>query len=256
MKKINLKSSKFTNVAYPFNGVCIFLLVWYITAKIVNIDLILPTPFQAIKELMLMFSKITFWSAIGGTLLRSIISFILSTIFASLLAVISHLVPAFGKIFNPIIVIIRSVPTMSIILLAIIWLTSFTSPILISFLILFPSLYASFKSALDAVDHELIDMSKAFKVPLKRQITHLYLPTIAPSALDSMRASACFGIKITIASEVLAHTAKSIGIYMQGNSLNFDTASLLGWTITAVIMSYAIEGVFVLIKKIVVRWEK
>ena len=255
MKKINFKSSKLLNVAYPLIGVCIFLLIWFIASKIVDIELILPTPFEAITQFFLLLGDVRFWVAIGNTLLRAIISFLISTLLASIVAVIAYLVPQFAKIINPIIVIVRSVPTMSIILLAIIWLTSFSSPILITFLILFPSLYSAFKSALDNVDRQLIDMSKAFNVPIKRQITHLYLPSIAPQSLDAMRSSASFGVKITIASEVLAHTAKSIGIYMQGHSLNFDTASLLAWTIAAVALSYLIEGVFVLIKKFVVRWD-
>ena len=256
MKIDFIKAKKLTNLVYPFIGVGLFLLSWLIASKIIGIEMILPTPLQAIKELFELFGTGEFWLAVGNTLGRALYSFILSTILAIVLAVASYLLPQLAKVLSPIIVILRSVPTMSIILLALIWLDSTSAPVLIAFLILFPQLYASFLSSLNGISNHLIDMSKAYKVPISKRIIGLYVPEVLPSSLDAMKSNVSLGMKVTIAGEVLAQTFGSMGIFMQISKMYFDTAELLGWTIMAIILSYALEGVFTLIKFIIVRGKR
>lgn len=232
------------------------MLVWYIVSVIVGVEMILPSPASAIERLFELMKTGEFWVAVGNTISRALISFILSFVLAVILSVISYIAPIFVKILNPIVVILRAVPTMSIILLALIWLDSKTAPMLIAFLILFPHLYASLFSSLNGINRELIEVSKAFKVPLGRQIVGLYLPSILPSTLDAMKANLSLGVKVTIAGEVLAQTALSMGICMQISKIYFDTAELLGWTIMAIVISYVFEGCFELIKRLSVRWKR
>lgn len=258
MKNNDLKKkfNKYMNVVYPVLGVSLFLLVWYVVSLIVGVEMILPSPSEAISKFFTLFITTEFWTAVGNTLLRTLISFVISVVTAIIMAVVSYLVPQVGKILNPIVVILRSVPTMSIILLALIWMSSNTAPILIAFLILFPQLYSSILSALNEVREELIDVSKAFKVPLKVRIFKLYFPLVLPTTLDAMRSNISLGVKVTIAGEVLAQTALSMGIYMQISKTYFDTAELLGWTVMAILLSYALEGCFILLKTFTVRWKK
>lgn len=256
LNEFRKKTVKYLNVVYPLMGVGLFLLVWFILAKIVNVDMVLPTPAEAITKFFHLFITNSFWIAVANTILRTLISFSISFALAVVFSIIAYVIPQVGKVFNPIVVILRSVPTMSIILLVLIWMSAKTAPILIAFLILFPQLYASFLSALNGVGDELVEMAKAFKVPLKNRILGLYFPTVLPASLDAMKANVSLCVKVTIAGEVLAQTANSMGIYMQISKIYFDTAELLGWTVMAIILSYALEGVFSLIKLFVLRWKR
>ena len=253
MKQIFIK---YASLVYPLIGVGFFLLVWYIASVIVGVEMILPTPAQAIARLFTLLKQSTFWLAVLNTVGRAVLSFVLSFVLALVLSIVSYLVPVVAKMLNPIVVILRAVPTMSIILLALIWLDSSTAPILIAFLILFPHLYASLLSSLNGIDKELIDVSEAFKVPVNKRILGLYFPSVLPSALDAMKANISLGIKVTIAGEVLAQTALSMGVFMQISKMYFDTAELLGWTLMAIIVSYLFEGLFELIKMFAVRWKR
>ncbi len=255
---IKQKANKFSiylNIVYPILGVGLFLLLWYIISLIVGIEMLLPSPKLAIEKLFSLFCNNEFWLAVGNTLYRVIISFLIGVLLSGLFAIVSYLIPIVNKILHPIIVILRAVPTMSIILLALIWLKSTTAPILVAFLILFPQLYASFTSSLNGVSEDLIDMSKAFKVPLKTQIFRLYIPQILPSSLDAMRSNISLAVKVIIAGEVLAQTINSMGIYMQMSRIYFDTAELLGWTIMAIILSYILESIFFILKYFATRWK-
>ena len=258
MKKLllKLKSLNLTNLLYPILGVGLFVLIWFIASKVVDVEMILPTPIQSLKRLFVLLGKEDFWLAVSSTLGRSLYAFAIAVLCAIVFAIIGYVIPQFAKVISPIIVILRSVPTMSIILLALIWLDSNSAPILIAFLILFPQLYASFLSSLNGISLELIDMSKAYKVPVWKRIVGLYVPEILPTSLDAMKANVSLGVKVTIAGEVLAQTFSSMGVNMQISKMYFDTAELLGWTIMAITLSYALEGVFSLIKLFAVRVKK
>lgn len=246
--------AKFGGVIYPLVAICLLIAVWEIFAAAVNIELIIPDVKTTFSHFFALLGQKTFYKAVGNTLLRSLISFALGAVFAMALSLLS-LIDAIKKLLSPIIKIMRSIPTMSIILLTVIWLKPSTSPILITFLIIFPIMYSGFFSAITGVDKELIEMSKTYKVPIKNRIFQLYLPQIMPSALDNMQSTISFTVKVIISAEVIAQTRNSMGIMMQLARGYLETAELLAWTLAAIALSYLLELVVYGIKKIVVRWK-
>lgn len=246
--------AKFGGIIYPLVAICLLIAVWEIFAAAVNIELIVPDVKTTFLHLFALLGQKTFYKAVGNTLLRSLISFALAAVFAMALSLLS-LIDAIKKLLSPIIKVMRSIPTMSIILLTVIWLKPSTSPILITFLIIFPIMYSGFFSAITGVDKELIEMSKTYKVPIKNRIFQLYLPQIMPSALDNMQSSISFTVKVIISAEVIAQTRNSMGIMMQLARGYLETAELLAWTLAAIALSYLLELVVYGIKKLVVRWK-
>ena len=246
--------AKFGGVIYPLAAICLLIAVWEIFAAAVNIELIIPDVKTTFSHLFALLGQKTFYKAVGNTLLRSLISCALAAIFAMALSLLS-LLDAIKKLLSPVIKVMRSIPTMSIILLTVIWLKPSTSPILITFLIIFPIMYSGFFSAITGVDKELIEMSRTYKVPIKNRIFQLYLPQIMPSALDNMQSSISFTVKVIISAEVIAQTRNSMGIMMQLARGYLETAELLAWTLAAIALSYLLELVVYGVKKLVVRWK-
>lgn len=251
-KKIKNLIDKFS----PLIAVALFIALWYLGAVIVDAEIILPKPSVVLTNLIELLGVKAFWAAVGGTLARSLIGFGISLGLALVLAVCGFLLPPLYRALSPIVTIARATPTMSIILLAIIWLTSQTSPILIACLIVFPMLYAGIYSALTEIDSGLINMAKIYKVSARDIVMRLYIPNILPSVLDSVRSAVSLNVKIIIAAEVLAQTRQSMGNIMQISRVMLDTASLLAWTAIAIIISYILELAVTLIKKYVVRWKR
>ncbi|MBR1624630.1 MAG: ABC transporter permease subunit [Clostridia bacterium] len=251
MKKI-LK--KWQNVLYPLLSLGIIVGLWALLAKIVNIELIIPSLQSTFRQLGRILSAKDFYIALGSTLWRSLASFAIGAFSALGLSLLSLLKPV-KKILSPFIKIIRSVPTMSVILLAVIWLKPTVSPIFVAFLINFPIMYSGFLSAMESIDGELISMSKIYNVSLKDRVLSLYLPSVAPAAFDCMQSSISLTVKIIISAEVLAQTRNSLGIMMQISRAYLETAELIAYTITAIVLSYLLELVVFGIKKAVVRWK-
>ena len=111
-----------------------------------------------------------FWHAFSGTFLRTLAAFFLSFIGASVLAVVAYLVPPVGRFLAPLVSVLRSLPTMAVILIILVWTTPKTAPVVVAFLALFPMLYAGISAALASVDPKLVEMSRVYRVPVRKRI--------------------------------------------------------------------------------------
>ncbi|MBQ2712615.1 MAG: ABC transporter permease subunit [Clostridia bacterium] len=239
------------DIAFPVVSLLIFLLIWQIGASIYNIELILPTPIATFTRFFALFAEAEFWGAFFGTVLRSLIAFGISFCVALLCSIIGVLVPAVHKMVYPFVVILRALPTMSVILLSLIWLSSTKSPILITFLVLFPMMYVGFYDALTGVDPQLIEMARVYGVSKRDRIVYLYFPAVLRSLFTDALSALTFGVKLTVAAEALAQTGESLGLLMQISKYHLDTAGLLAYTVAAVLLSYLFELAVRLIKKTV-----
>ncbi|NLZ24898.1 MAG: ABC transporter permease subunit [Clostridiales bacterium] len=254
-KKIILAALK--NVAYPIAALAIALAVWAAAAAAVNKPLILPGVSEVLKEFFLLLKEKAFYKGVGWTLLRTLEAFLLSVVLGLAFAVIGALVKPIRKTFEPIATAMRAVPTMAVILLSVLWLDYDEAPVLIGFLICFPLLYSSFLNAFLSVDKDLIEMAKVFKVKKTDTVRYIFIPSILPSALSSMKSVVSLCLKVTIASEVIAQTKTSIGVMMQMASMRFDIAKLMAWTVSAIVLSFVLEGLFALAMYFIgrVRWK-
>lgn len=250
MRKPVLK--KFGNVIYPVISLAVLMGLWAVVAAAADMELIIPSVKTTFLELFSLLGDSAFYRAVGGTLARILVSFACGAAAALIFSLLSLFEPV-ERLLSPIIKIVRSIPTMSVILLTVIWMNPSASPIFIAFLIIFPIMYSGFYSALTGVDGKLYEMSKAYGVSKKDMALSLYLPSVAPAAFDCMQASISLTVKLIISAEVLAQTRGSIGIMMQTARGYLETALLLAWTLTAVFLSYLSEAVVFGIKKAVVR---
>ena len=250
----NKKLYQIINCALPVVTVVMIVIVYAIISKIVGVELVAPSVGSTLKEFFAMFGKVEFYKAVGGTLLRAFIAYVLSFVLAFALATLTKLWKPLRRAFSPIVALIRVLPTMSLILLALIWFNSFQSTVLVAFCIVFPMLYTGFCDAIESVDKDLIEMSRVYAVDKRRLVTKLYIPQALPSVFTSIKSSIGLNLKLIISAEVLAQTADSMGLYMQLAKINLDTAVLLAWTIVAILLGGLFEGMVTLIQKKAVKW--
>ncbi len=249
MKKI------ISSIIFPITTLVIILLVWFVVAKIVDIELVIPSVSSTFSSLGDLFKTEVFWQSVLGTLKSVLLSFCISFGCAILLAIVSFFVPIINRLMSPIVTIIRAIPTMSVILLTVIWLQSDQTPLLVGFFILFPMQYSGITTAISNIDKQLIEMSKAYNISFVDKVVKLFLPNIAPNILEVMKNSISMNVKIIISAEVLALTANSIGMAMYLSRAHLETAELLAWTLVAISLSFILESMVSLLKFLLVRWK-
>lgn len=246
---------KALNIALPVAMLLLIIVVYAIISKAVGIDMLVPSVPSTLKEFFSLFGQKSFYVAVSWTLLRAFVAYLSAFLLAAVLSWLTYVFKPLRSALSPIVLIVRIMPTMSLILLALIWFDSFEATVLVAFSVVFPMLYTSFSDALEGVDKDLIEMARVYKVDRKTCILKLYLPEIAPNVFTGIKSSIGLNLKLVIAAEVLAQTAKSIGIEMQFAKLYVDTAKLLAWTAVAIILGAIFEGIVRIIEKRTVKWK-
>ncbi len=238
----------------PILTFVVVIAVWYLLALSVGAEVIMPSPHLVVIEAVRLYFTKNFILSTLSSLWKILLSFLISLVVALPLAIISARSKVFETLLYPIVVIVRATPTMSLIFLCLIWFSSITSPLAVSFAVLFPLLYSTFLNAIKNMDKKLIDMAKVYKVPTKKVVVDLYLPSIAKSVYGDLVNALSFNVKLVLAAEALSWARNSLGSIMANAKANIEVARLFAVTIFAIILSYLLELLLKLIKHLVVRF--
>lgn len=233
-------------------------LAWLIAYLAVKNDAVIPSVSDTFAEagrLLFGEEKAAFWGAFWNTLLRTFEAFAFSFLFGLAFALLAFFVKYVRAFFAPVVSVLRTVPTLALVLILLLWTSPFNATVIIAALVLFPALYVAMLSSLDEVREAHGETLRAFRVPLPRQALSVYLPLSAPPVLKQMGAYLSLGLKVTVSGEVLALTAKSLGRMMQyAATMSNDMPRLMALTVITVAAGFFFEGIFWLLSKAVVRW--
>ena len=229
-------------LAYSLGGILLVFLAWTILYLLVSNDYVVSSPLKSIKEALLFFGKGYFYSALFSTLLRVFLSFVLSLVLAGVIAVISYRYKTFSNVFGSVVAVLRSLPTLAILLIILVAVNDRSvAPVIVCILTLFPLLFTAIFSSLKGVDRELIEMCKVYKVPKKKQILSLYIPSILPSFCLDFSSALSFALKLVISAEILANVYKSIGGLMVEVNNYSETAMLFALALIVCVIGVIIE---------------
>ena len=248
-----MKKRILTNCIQTLFALLFMLLAWGIAYLSFGNELLVPSLFDCAQEFGKLLVSGAFWRAIANTLLRTLGAFSVSLILAGIMAVISYILPSFGRFFMPIVSALRSLPTLAVLLILLVWWGVGFAPVAVAFLSLFPMMYAGISAALSQVDNELVEMSRAYKVPLKKQITQLYIPSALPYILRESGAAVSFSLKLVVSAEVIANTAKSLGGLLQEAKNYSEIPTLFALVGVSFVIGLILELVCVGIANVVER---
>ena len=230
---------------YTLIGV-IWLAIWQITAMIINQELLFPAPLPVLLRIGELLLSASFYSTIGISLLRVLTGMLAGIIIGVIGAVICH-VSRFAKdFFSPMLAIIKSTPVSSFIILLVLWLSRDITPMVISAIMVMPIVWANVEIGIRETDKSLLEMSRAYGMSQAKRITDIYLPSVYPYFLSSMRSSLGMAWKAGIAAEVLLQPLVSIGKQIFESKYTLETKDLFAWTVVVIILSVIIELLIVL----------
>ena len=191
-----------------------------------------------------------------NTLSRFFISIVFSLILAIIFSVASYRYEVISFLLFPFIIFLRAVPTIAIIIVVLIWSSVERVPIVVGMLILFPILYESILGGIKNVDKNLLKMSKVFKVPTKRVVRDIYIPSIYYSISSNIPSYIGLTFKVIIAGEVLSQESLSIGGEIFINKIYLESSNIFAWIIVVIVLNYFLEKGLKTINNRVCRWKK
>lgn len=250
-----LRQRKF-NIIGSVVAIILMWLVWIISYYAVGNKLIIPSFTETAVRFGKNFVSAEFWAALGGSLLRTLAAFLVSLIGAALCAALGALSKIFKAVLKPLTTFIRVLPTLavSLIILKATLGNRSVSPAIVTFLVLFPAIYAQLTAAIEGIDVGLMEMAQTYNISKRDRLFKIYLPQILPNTLSQTGANISLGLKVTVSAEVLVNTAKGLGGMMQESSLSAETANLAALTLAAVIAGLLLDIAFSQLKRLTYKW--
>lgn len=241
---------------YHILAIFFWLAVWQLISMKLGQEILLVSPFSAIKRLIELSQEAEFWISVKNSLIRIIAGFGLGLLFGSLFAVIAAGKKWFRILIEPLMQTIQAVPVVSFIILCLIWISSENLSVVISFMMCLPIIYRNILSGITGIPKELEEMAKVFKVKRIKKIRYIYLSELSPYIKSACNIAIGLCWKSGMAAEVIGMPLNSIGENLYQSKVYLNTADLFAWTITVVILSLIFKtAVIKLLEKTLNRLE-
>ena len=206
--------------------------------------LLLASPIDALLRLGELAATAAFWRSVAVSSAHIIGGFLISCLLAVLLAALSARFQAVGELLAPLVAAVKAVPVVSFIILALVWLDAERLSLLISALMVFPTVYLNVLEGIRAADRQLLEMARVFRVPLGRQWKGIYLPAVLPHFRTAASLSLGLCWKAGIAAEVIGLPRGTMGEALYNAKVYYETADLFAWTAVIVLVSVVFERGF------------
>lgn len=251
-----MKESSWKDKSQILLSFIIILTIWQVAAIKIDNSIYLPTLQNVLKNLIEIFKDESFFINIYSSMYRTVISFLLALVISLLLGLISAFSRFFRNILKPANALATSIPTMVLVVLALIWFDKDKAPFIVGVFIVFPILYDGILSAVLGIDENIIEMANIYKVSSIDKIKSIYFPVIKFQVLNLLVSTFSLAFKVVIAGEVHGQPKYGIGSVIQYEKMNFNTEAIFAWIIIIALISYVLDVIQKIIKKTVFRWKE
>jgi len=242
-----MKTSILKNRRKSIISKILIIIIWILLSYFIDNEIIFPRIGSTLNSLIDIFKNPKFLNIVWYSLLRSIVGFAISLFLAIIMGLISSISKTVYYLMLPIINFLTSVPTMAIIILALIWLNNEIVPIFIGFIMVFPILYETVLKGIQNVDEKIIIMAETYKVDKSTIIKDIYIPSVLLSLNNIISSALGINLKMVIAGEVLSQPKYAIGSNLQLQKMYLNTSGVFAWIIIILVIAkmleYILEGI-------------
>lgn len=242
MKRLNSARPRVRVLLERAGVFLIYLLLWALAARAVDVPLLLPSPAAVLSRLLALLPQSAFWLTLAGTLLRTLCAYVLGVALAVLLAALCCRFRLADLLLSPLLSAVRATPVTSFIVLALVWLSSARVPVLTGLLMTLPVVYSAVVQAVRAVDSRLLEMAQVYGFGPLGTLRHVIIPSVLPAFTQSCLASIGLCWKAVVAAEVIGVPKRAVGSRLYEAKIYLETDSLLAWTLTIVLLSVLLEA--------------
>ena len=145
-----------------------FLVFWLILSCLINNIYILPSP------------------SVFMSVFRAVLSVIVSFIVAVLVAIISLRNHFISSLLEKTILVLRSIPNVTYVILLLFWVSRETMVFIVSFLLLFPIIYQNIFESLKEQENLWHDVLMIYPQSMYVTVTRIYIPLMKSAVVSSL----------------------------------------------------------------------
>ena len=229
-----------------------WIAVWQFATNKVNQDMILASPQKVLSELIYSIFQEPFWERVLFSYSRIMMGFFSAIFIGILSASLSYRFKVIRILLDPLVSVIRSVPTAAVIILFLIWAKVVSLSTMVAIFMSFPIVYVNILKGMDEVDENILEMAKVFRISPLRKIIFIYISRVAPYFESGGINALGIAWKSGIAAEVIGLPDNSIGEILYESKIYLNTESLFSWAVVIIILVFLSEKIFVYAVKFII----
>lgn len=238
----NRFSSGAKGLGWKLSGCIFFLGTWHFFATGSG-SLAFTSPLETFYAALTLLSDKDFWlSGMVPTLCRVLLGFMLGVLVGGTLGASAGLYPNFALFLLPFRWVLSSVPGIVMVILVMLWCgVGSTMIVVIVALTAIPTLYLGIQEGIAAVDGNLREMARAYRLTLRKRLTELYLPAVSSHLMSSCVVALGGGMRVAILGETLG-ASQGLGYTLAVARSNLDTANLYAVALISMLLVSLIEA--------------
>ena len=221
---------------------CLSILLIPVTWQLLSWQMAQPQLIPSFPDLIRALLRLVytpgFLVSMGTTCLRACVGLLLSLAAASITAFLLNRSEAIRFLFMPWLSLLRSVPVISFILLALIFLNPEMIPLLIAFLTMYPLLTENLLKGLMNRRDSWKMLARQFHLNAWNRLFQINYPQLRPYLFSGLASAVGFGWRAIIMGEVLSQCVDGIGKRMKEAQVFIDVPELIAWTLVAIVLSW------------------
>lgn len=240
MKNFTISSHKTIKIW----AVCFWLIVWQVVSSLVGQEILLVSPVAVLIKLFSFLPVADFWKSIGYSFVHIIGGFFIAMLAGIVTAVLAYRFTWVQHLLAPLVLVIKSIPVASFIIVALIWISSKNLAVFIAFLMCYPIMYTNVLQGLCNTSKKLLEMAELFRVSRWKKARYIYFPQTIGYYRSACSVSLGLCWKSGIAAEVIGLPDGSIGDRLYHAKIYLMTADLFAWTVVIILLSVGFEKIF------------
>jgi NitT/TauT family transport system permease protein len=229
------------------------VVVWQIMSYFFPPFLVPSVPRVAAQVWEIMTERGTLLNA-GATFARILTGLALSFVFGCLLGLGMALYRPAADLLLPIIHVIQGVPSLSWVIIAVIWFKDVEARALFVLLASgLPNFSIQIHDAVRDISRELWEMVQALRPTRSQMLRHMILPAIVPEVFTAWKVNLGIATRVVIIAELVGSTF-GIGYQLRLSQDLFNMAAVVAWTLALVLFAVVGEQALALLERRMLRW--
>jgi len=237
-------------------GILIFLIAWQVFSVVLNVPLILPSPYLTFESLSHLMIQSDTYQAIFSTVWKSLLVLLAVIAVGIPIGFVMGINESIYEIFRPAVTVIQAVPVISwLALVVFVWGIGWKGPVVISFLSLLPISIFTTATGVRSTDKNLIEMAKLYKVPKTKVVRVIYFGSLVPFIFSTVEVIIGDVWKVVVVAEYLCGSS-GIGVLISWARQYVDVPRIYALTIITVALGITAERVTkIAFRKILSKWQ-
>jgi NitT/TauT family transport system permease protein len=230
--------------------------IWWLSSLSVP-HYILPGPARVWDALRLIIANGDLWNNLAVTLWRVAVGFVVAALVGLPFGIFFGANRRAGDFFEPVIPVLNTVSSAIWAIFAIIWFgISDATTIFVVFMTAMPLIITNVWQGTRTVNSDFIELAQALRMPRRKVMTKIYLPTILPYFFSGSRLAFGFSWRVSLVAETIG-SSSGVGYRLRQAADLIRTDQVFAWTLTLVILMAGIEmGVMKPLENYLFRWKK